>query len=117
LHKYKSPLTLLILLHSAAALALPEMTITIRDHLFYPAEVIVPAGKKVKLIFINQDDTPEEIDSFELNREKVIFGNAQANVFIGPLEEGQYTFFGEYHPASAVGKVIAVSPETFDNAH
>ncbi len=104
-------------MHSASALAMPEVIITIRDHLFYPSEVMVPAGKKVKLIFVNQDNTPEELDSFELNREKVIFGNAKANVFIGPLDEGEYHFFGEYHPSSAVGKVIVVSPEVFNDVN
>ncbi|WP_158771283.1 cupredoxin domain-containing protein [Paraglaciecola sp. L1A13] len=117
MHKYLLTFSLLVLVHSAPAMAMPEMVITIRDHLFYPSEVIVPAGKKVKLIFINQDNTPEELDSFELNREKVVFGNAKANVFIGPLDEGEYHFFGEFHPSSAVGKVIVVSPEVFNDVN
>lgn len=117
MQKYRYCLTIILLIYSASAFALPEMTITIRDHLFYPSEVLVPSGQKVKLVFINQDPTPEEIDSFELNREKVVFGNAKANVYIGPLEEGEYHFFGEFHPSSAVGKVIVISPEAYANAY
>ena len=28
-------------------------------------------------------------------------------VFIGPLEPGEYPFFGEFNPETALGKVIA----------
>ena len=48
----------------------------------------------------------------------MIFPNKKATIFIGPLPEGEYHFFGEYHPHSARGKIIvksenhsSVSPE------
>ena len=81
--------------------------IEIRDHLFFPAEVRVPAGKKIKLMVINRDPTPEEFESYELNREKVIMGSSKAVIFIGPLKPGEYPFFGEFNPKTAQGKVIA----------
>lgn len=90
--------------------ALPEVVVEIRNHLFTPQTVTVPAHKKVRLVFVNHDSTPEEIDSFDLNREKVIFGESRGVIFIGPLPAGEYGFFGEYHPNSAVGKVIVVDP-------
>ena len=49
-----------------------EVTLVIKDHHFVPSEVRVPAGQKVKLIVENQDATPEEFESHELNREKII---------------------------------------------
>lgn len=85
----------------------PKFTIEIKNHLFYPAELIVPAHTKVKLIIYNRDDTSEEFESYELNREKIIMGNRKGVVFIGPLEPGTYPFFGEFYPESALGKVIA----------
>ena len=84
----------------------PVIEIEIRDHLFYPAEVIVPAATKVKLIIINNDSTVEEFESYELNREKIIAGNSKGIVFIGPLAPGIYPFFGEFNPKTAQGKVI-----------
>ncbi len=54
-----------------------EIEIIIKDHLFFPSVVEVPAGEKVKLRIINQELTPEEIQSYQLNREKVIAGNKQ----------------------------------------
>ena len=87
--------------------ATPVIEIIIKGHLFYPAEVRVPAGQKVKLMVINEDATPEEFESYELNREKVILGNSRAIIFIGPLKPGEYPFFGEFHMSTALGTVIA----------
>lgn len=86
--------------------ATPVIEIEIRDHLFYPPEIIVPANTKVKLLVKNLDPTPEEFESFELNREKVISGNSKAVIFIGPLAPGEYPFFGEFYPKTAQGKVL-----------
>ena len=99
-------LILLCTLFPAWVRALPETIIEIKGNLFFPPEVVIPANKKVKLTFINHDPTPEEIDSFALNREKVIFGNSRGSIYVGPLSPGEYEFFGEFHPNSAVGKVI-----------
>lgn len=85
----------------------PVFEIRIRQHLFVPAELTIPAGKKVKLMVINEDDTPEEFESFELNREKVIMGKSTGIVFIGPLRAGEYPYFGEFNPRTAQGKIIA----------
>lgn len=100
-----------LLLASAAAAtpllaATPVVEIEIRDHLFYPPEIEVPADTKVKLLVKNLDPTPEEFESYELNREKVISGNSQAVIFIGPLPPGEYPFFGEFNPKTAQGKVM-----------
>lgn len=83
----------------------PIFTIEIRDHLFYPSQLTIPANTKVKLIVINQDPTPEEFESYELNREKVIMGGAKAVIFIGPLLSGDYPFFGEFNPKTAQGLI------------
>jgi len=105
-YKALNGLILAACMQSAQA-ATPVFEIEIRGHLFYPAELTVPAGQKVKLLVINRDDTAEEFESFELNREKVIMGNRKATVFIGPLRPGRYPYFGEFHPETAQGVIIA----------
>ena len=85
--------------------ATPVIELEIRDHLFFPPEIVIPANTKVKLLVKNLDPTPEEFESFELNREKVISGNSQTVIFIGPLPPGEYPFFGEFYPKTAQGKV------------
>lgn len=97
----------LVLVGTAAAADIPEFTLTIKDHRFEPAELVVPAGRKVKLKVVNSDPTPEEFESHELNREKVIPGNSTGTVFVGPLEAGTYPFFGEFNMKTAQGKLIA----------
>ena len=84
----------------------PVFEIEIRDHLFQPEELRIPANTKVKLVVYNRDATPEEFESYELNREKVIMGGRKANIFIGPLEPGVYPFFGEFNPRTAQGRVV-----------
>lgn len=93
-------------LSSHASAAVMEVELRIRDHLFFPSTLEIPAGQKVKIRVINEDPTPEEFESFELNREKVIVGNSQTVIFIGPLPPGVYPFFGEFYPKTAQGVVI-----------
>jgi ribosomal protein L31E len=82
------------------------ITIELSNHIFEPNIIKVPENTKIKLIIKNRDASTEEFDSFDLNREKVIFAKSQATLFIGPLPKGVYHFFGEYHPNTAIGKVI-----------
>lgn len=84
-----------------------EFTIVIKDHVFIPAETKIPAGEKVKLIIDNQDGSPEEFESHDLSREKIISGNSKGIVFIGPLDAGRYKYFGEFNEATAQGVIIA----------
>lgn len=97
----------ILILSSPAYSGPPEIHLIIRDHLFYPAELNIPANTKVRLVIVNEDDTAEEFESYELNREKVILGNSKTVVFIGPLAPGRYPFFGEFNLSTAQGVVIA----------
>lgn len=105
--RFRSLILATILIPVAATLgAPPEYEIEIRNHLFHPDVVRIPGNTKVKLVVYNRDTTPEEFESFELNREKVIMGGAKAIIFVGPLPPGEYAFFGEFNPMTALGKII-----------
>jgi hypothetical protein len=97
----------LLLGAGAASAQETEVRLVIRDHKFTPAEVNVPARKKIKLIVENQDATAEEFESDELNREKVVPPKGQVTIFVGPLEPGRYPFFGEFHKNTAKGVLVA----------
>lgn len=84
-----------------------DYKLVINDHLFQPAEIAIPSGTKIKLTVENQDATPEEFDSYSLNREKVITGHGTATIYIGPLSPGRYTFTGEFHATTAQGVIVA----------
>ena len=97
---------LLLFVSSIAVAQRQTIEITIENNLFVPSVIEIPANTKVKLIIHNKDLTPEEFESYELNREKIIIGGQQATVFIGPLLPGEYPFFGEFHPKTALGKIV-----------
>ena len=96
--------------------SLPEFSLTLNNHLFFPSKLEVPANQKFKLVIYNKDSSPEEFDSFDLNREKVIFPGRSSTLFVGPLEPGRYDFFGEYNSNTARGSII-VAPESTSTNH
>ena len=97
----------LCLVSLGALAADTDYTLVIEDHRFQPAELSVPAGKKIKLSIENRDATPEEFESHSLKREKVIPGKSSATIFVGPLKPGRYPFVGEFNDKTAIGAIIA----------
>lgn len=96
----------------AAFLSMPAFADTavfqlvIKNHRFEPATLELPAGQKIKLVIENQDPTPEEFESHQLNREKIIPANGKTSIFLGPLDAGRYPFFGEFNPKTAIGTIV-----------
>lgn len=87
--------------------ATDEIHVVIKDHQFSPSEVRVKANTQIKLILQNDDPTAEEFESFSLNRERVVRPGQSITIYLSPLKPGSYEFFGDFHPDSAKGKVIA----------
>ena len=92
---------------TAAVAADGEYSLVIQEHRFQPAELVVPAGRKIRLSVENRDATPEEFESHDLNREKIIAGKSTATIFVGPLAPGRYRFFGEFNEKTAQGVIVA----------
>jgi len=84
-----------------------EFKLTLRDHKFEPSELTVPAGAKIKLLIDNQDSTPEEFESYELNREKIVPGKGTVVIYVGALKDGRYPFFGDFNKQTAQGVLVA----------
>lgn len=99
------------LLASIASTALAadakEYSLTIKDHVFTPDTVEVPAKTAFTLRVKNADATAEEFESHKLKVEKVIAPGAEVVVHVRPLEAGTYKFEGEYNHKTARGQVIA----------
>lgn len=85
---------------------MPEFSLVIKNHVYQPSELKIPAGTKVKLHITNEDATPEEFESTDFNRESVVLPNRSIVVFIGPLRAGTYGFFGDFHRDTAQGRLI-----------
>ena len=99
-------LALIVSLAGSFARADDTPVLTIKDHKFQPERIEVPAGVKFRLTVKNDDATAEEFESFELNREKVVPPGREMPVFLGPLERGQYPFFGDFHRDTARGVLV-----------
>ena len=84
-----------------------EIPLSIEKNRFQPAEIRVKAGTPFVLVITNKDATPEEFESKELRVEKVVPGNKTLKVRMGALKPGTYKFFGEYHEATAKGRIVA----------
>jgi high-affinity iron transporter len=90
---------------SARADELP--TLVFHNHRFEPARIEVPAHVKFQLKVKNTDDTADEFESTELNREKLVAPGQTITVFLGPLDPGEYKFFGDFHQDTAQGVLVA----------
>jgi plastocyanin len=93
-------------LGAGAAYAAQDVTLTLKDHRFTPAEISVPAGQRVRIVLINRDPATEEFDSDDLKLEEVVTPMGQVAFDIGPLQPGHYNFMGEYHAETAQGRVV-----------
>ena len=98
---------LMLAVSAAQAADVPQYKLVIADHQFTPTELTVPAGVKFTLLVENHDSTPEEFESNDFNREKIIMPNGSITVFVGPLKAGKYRFFGDFHQDTAQGVLTA----------
>jgi len=84
-----------------------EPHLDIQNHRYVPDHITVPAGVKFKLTVKNNDSSPEEFESFDLDREKIVAPGQEITVFLGPLDPGDYKFFGDFHQDTAQGVMTA----------
>lgn len=93
----------------------PTFKIDITKHVFEKDLVVVPANTKIKLIVHNHDKTAEEIESRSLKFKKIIMGNTEVFLFVGPLPEGDYSFIGAFNRRTATGVIRAQSKAKISN--
>lgn len=87
----------IILIFSSTYALAGDYILTLKDHQFTPKTLVLPANQKIKLIVKNQQSTPAEFESSELNREKVVQPNSEITVILGPLDPGTYGYFDDFH--------------------
>lgn len=69
-------------------------------------ELKVPAGKPFMIKMNNQNAAPAELESHDLNIEKIIAGNSSAVVRVKAQKPGKYLFVDEFQEAVAKGYII-----------
>lgn len=79
----------------------------IKDGQFYPLQINVPSGQKIKIAIYNTGKTVVEFESIELRKEKVLAPGAQSFIVIAPLRIGKYKFFDDFHLNMPQGFIVA----------
>jgi len=99
-------LMMLLIATDLSAAALPAYKLTIKNGHFEPEVITVAAGTRFKLVITNLGPGPEEFESKRLRKESVIAEGVTRSVVFAPLKAGKYSFFGEFHLATAKGVLV-----------
>lgn len=91
---------------TSAARAEEPITITLQNDQFTPAEVKIKANTDVTIKFVNADAAAAEIEAKDLKIEKVVAGNSEVTVSVGPQEPGRYLFVNEYKEDTVKGFIV-----------
>lgn len=102
--KTAAALVLLLLLPPPARA--DDLTVVFRDHRFVPDRLVAPAHTKFRLKVTNADAAADEFESSDLNREKLVAPGETVTLFLGPLDPGEYKFFGDFHQDTARGLLV-----------
>jgi hypothetical protein len=111
-HGYVGLLLLLLLVFTllaappAGAEDLQAYNLKIKNGRFEPETINVPARTRFKIVITNEGPGPEEFESKELRKEKVLAPGVTRAVVFAPLKPGIYRFFGEFNPDTAQGRII-----------
>ena len=85
----------------------PTIKLVARDGKWFPAVLEVPANTRFRLEITNQNAGPEEFESKELHKELVLAPGVTRVLVFAPMKPGTYPFFGEFHPETARGRIVA----------
>lgn len=86
---------------------LPSFTVTLKNGLFIPDRLEVPAGRRIKLVLYNAGTGAAEFESSRMNIEKVLAAGAHSFVVLHKLAPGKYEFIDEFRPSGGMLTVIA----------
>ena len=92
---------------AARAQEVPSYVVTAKDGRLSPAQIEVPAGKRIKLVVKNEGRGPIEFENLDLRVEKVLAPGASSFVVTPPLRPGSHTFINEFHPETGKLQLIA----------
>jgi plastocyanin len=84
----------------------PSVALSVKDRKFTPAELTVPAGKRVTLTIKNLDASAVEFESRDFKAEKIVPAGNEVSLHIGPLQPGTYGFFDDFHEDETKGTLV-----------
>lgn len=90
----------------AHAMEQEEYTLDMKNGSFDPPALEVPAHQKIHLNVKNDEASQTEFESYSLNQEQKIESGKTTDMYIGPLEPGEYPVFDDNNP-DAKGSIVA----------
>ncbi len=85
---------------------LPTWTIVVKDGVFEPKRLEVPAGQRIKFILKNEGPGPLEFENADLHVEKIVAAGAESFV-VFKVPPGEHMFVDEFNIATGELLVIA----------
>ena len=82
---------------SAAHAQQANLSVSVKNHKFQPAELHAPANTPIVITVKNLDSSQMEFESVSLRVEKVIGGNGQAAIRIRALAPGRCEFYDDFN--------------------
>jgi plastocyanin len=74
-----------------------QLSITMKDHLFDPAELHAPPGKTIAIHVKNLNTIVSEFESSDLHFEKIVPVGGEGVVYVRPQQAGRYNFYDDFH--------------------
>jgi plastocyanin len=74
-----------------------QLSITMKDHVFDPAELHAPPGKTLAIHVKNLNNIVSEFESSDLHFEKIVPVGGEGVVYVRPQQPGRYNFFDDFH--------------------
>jgi plastocyanin len=74
-----------------------QLSITMKDHLFDPAELHAPPGKTIAIHVKNLNTIVSEFESSDLHFEKIVPVGSEGVVYVRPQQPGRYNFYDDFH--------------------
>lgn len=93
-------------LHTVMAAENGSYTIEMKDGAFKPSNLEVPANQKIHLVVKNSGTSQAEFESYPLNQEQKIESGESTDIYVGPLDPGEYPIFDDNNP-DAKGNIVA----------
>jgi hypothetical protein len=92
---------------AAGAQALPAYEIVMKDGVFSPQRLEVPADRRFKLVLENEGRGPAEFENLSMRIEKVLAPGVTSFVVLPALKPGQYRFVDEFRPKGGDLTIVA----------
>ena len=83
-----------------------EISMTIKDGKFDPAEIEAPANTPVRIKIKNLEPKPVEFESNVLRFEKIVTAGSEATVNIRAQKPGRYEFYDEFREETVRGALV-----------